>query len=76
MSDDRAVRWLGSELVRDTIVGCYRLTGRWPETARLLFRDAMPAALKLEGERARAQYLRDVDAWWNEDAPRRARGVA
>ena len=50
-------RWLGSPLVRETVVGCYAVSGKHCETARLVFKDRMPAALHRESEIARTRYL-------------------
>lgn len=50
----RAVPQGGQAWVRFVLTECYRLTGRWPETARLLYPQGLPPALVAEGERLRA----------------------
>lgn len=44
--------------VREVVVGCYARSGVWPETARLIFKTAMPASLKHEAEAARERFVR------------------
>ena len=44
-----------SAAARRVVVGCYRLTGVWPETARLLWPGGLPESLRVEGETARAK---------------------
>lgn len=43
--------------VEAVCVGCRRLTGEWPETARPVYGDVLPPKLIAEGERARAAFL-------------------
>ena len=51
------VHWLGSPLVREVVVGCFARSRNHCETARLVFKDRMPAALHRESEIARARFL-------------------
>lgn len=44
-----------SAAARGVVVGCYRLTGVWPETARLLWPAGPPESVRAEAEKARTK---------------------